>query len=95
MFDGLKYIVKIRCKPGFGNNKSRFNKLTKRKFSINYKRNKFWSFILNDFVYIISSVKLVRSIRNYGSIDFYVINNNNICKQFVILRQHMINTLMS
>ncbi len=35
-----------------------------------------------------------RMLRGYGSIDFYIINNNNICKQLNTLKRYMVNNLL-
>lgn len=83
-------MLKMKHKPGFGNKKSYSDNKTKRKFAVNYKQLKLWSFILNDFVYIKSSMKLIKFIRHYGGIDFYIINNDNIHEHVKSLRGHMV-----
>ncbi len=86
----MKYMLKTKHKPGFGNKKSHSDNKTKRKFGINYKQLKLWSFILNGFVYIKSSMRLIKSIRHYGGIDFYIINNNDVHEQVKLLRDYMV-----
>ncbi|AUG91564.1 50S ribosomal protein L28 [Candidatus Hodgkinia cicadicola] len=54
----------------FGKRASFSNKKTKRKLGINYKRVKLWSFALKQLVKLKTSVKLLKTIKRYGGIDF-------------------------
>ncbi|AUG91438.1 50S ribosomal protein L28 [Candidatus Hodgkinia cicadicola] len=83
-------LIKVRFKPQFGNSVSFSNKKTKRKFGINYKRVKLWSFVLKQFVKLKTSVKLLKTIKRYGGIDFYIVNFKRLPKQFVELKMALV-----
>ncbi|AHL31041.1 MAG: 50S ribosomal protein L28 [Candidatus Hodgkinia cicadicola] len=83
-------LIKVRFKPLFGKSVSFSNKRTKRKFGINYKRVKLWSFVLKQFVKLKTSVKLLKTIKRYGGIDFYIVNFKRLPKQFVKLKMALV-----
>ncbi|AHL30917.1 MAG: 50S ribosomal protein L28 [Candidatus Hodgkinia cicadicola] len=83
-------LIKVRFKPLFGKSVSFSNKKTKRKFGINYKRVKLWSFVLKRFVKLKTSAKLLKTIKRYGGIDFYIVNFKRLPKQFVKLKMALV-----
>ncbi|XXM93337.1 MAG: bL28 family ribosomal protein [Candidatus Hodgkinia cicadicola] len=88
-------LTKIRFKPLFGNTISFSNKKTRRKFNLNYKKVKLWSFVLKQFIKIRTSVKLLKTIKKYGGVDFYIINFKRLPKQFAKLKAVLLSTLLS
>ncbi len=83
-------LTKVRLKPLFGSSVSFSNRRTKRRFGINYKKVKLWSFVLKRFVKLKVSVKLLKTIKRYGGIDFYVINFKRLPKQFVKIKSALL-----
>ncbi|AUG34101.1 50S ribosomal protein L28 [Candidatus Hodgkinia cicadicola] len=83
-------LIKVRLKPLFGNSVSFSNKKAKRKFGINYKKVKLWSFVLKQFVKLKASAKLLKTIKRYGGIDFYVVNFKRLPKQLVTLKMALL-----
>ncbi|ATW06075.1 50S ribosomal protein L28 [Candidatus Hodgkinia cicadicola] len=83
-------LIKVRLKPLFGNSVSFSNKKAKRKFGINYKKVKLWSFVLKQFVKLKTSAKLLKTIKRYGGIDFYIVNFKRLPKQFVKLKMALL-----
>ncbi|XXN13644.1 MAG: bL28 family ribosomal protein [Candidatus Hodgkinia cicadicola] len=87
-------LIKVRLKPLFGNSVSFSNKKTKRKFGINYKKVKLWSFVLKQFVKLKTSTEILKTIKRYGGIDFYVVNFKRLPKQFVKLKTALISAVL-
>ncbi|XXM90162.1 bL28 family ribosomal protein [Candidatus Hodgkinia cicadicola] len=87
-------LIKVRLKPLFGNSVSFSNKKTRRKFCINYKRARLWSFVLRRFISLRVSARLLKTIKNYGSIDFYVVNFKFLPRQFNKLKFALLSAVL-
>ncbi|XXM93522.1 bL28 family ribosomal protein [Candidatus Hodgkinia cicadicola] len=87
-------LIKVRFKPLFGNSVSFSNKKTKRKFCLNAKKVRMWSFVLRQHVKIKASVRFFRLIAKYGGLDFFVVNYKRLPKQFVKLKRIMLASLI-
>ncbi|ATY93467.1 50S ribosomal protein L28 [Candidatus Hodgkinia cicadicola] len=88
-------LIKIRSKPLFGNSVSFSNKRSKRKFNINYKEARLWSFILRRFVKLKCSVSFLKTIKKYGGVDFYVINFKRLPRQLIKLKVSLLSLILN
>lgn len=83
--------LKIKRPAGFGNFRSKSNKLVRRKLAINNQKFSFFSKILNQNIIILCSTSLYRSILVYGCIDRYLLLCQ-VCDEFKKLKKQVIKT---